>query len=302
MFSLNSLQIVIDDHIDILLYRLKNESLKDGFIIPKVKEYYVNILTSFALFSILYLSLDTFFKRIWKNKYYLKLSNYKRADWNSRIVAFIHAIIISPICCYLAYKYGFPWNKSENDYDAQEIDLYYKAISISLGYFMWDIIYSVSDYKKGGFGFVIHGICAFLIYIFVFKHHVLGHYSIFYLNYEISTIFLNIYWILDKLELTASSIQFIDSLLLLIAFFSVRILFGSISIVKLLYDIIFERKPCPVYLSLYFFINISIMQALNYFWFYKMIYSILKHFDSPSKSEEKPDNEPNEKESIKKNN
>eukprot|EP00833_Pecoramyces_ruminatium_P016479 jgi/Orpsp1_1/1190511/evm.model.d7180000079457.1 len=168
MFTWNSLQIIIDDHLDILLKRLTNEDITDGFIIPKIKEYYSNILTSFILFSVLYLSLDPIFKKIWKNKHYLKLSNYKRADWNSRIVAFVHAIIISPFCCYLVYKFGFPWNKTENDYNEQEIDLYYRAVSISLGYFMWDIIYSVSDYKKGGFGFVIHGICAFLIYVFTF--------------------------------------------------------------------------------------------------------------------------------------
>jgi len=38
---------------------------------------------------------------------------------------------------------------------------------------MWDIIYSVGDYKKGGMGFVVHGICAFLIYIFTFVSYII---------------------------------------------------------------------------------------------------------------------------------
>ncbi|OUM60715.1 hypothetical protein PIROE2DRAFT_13444 [Piromyces sp. E2] len=234
MFSWNNLQIIIDDHLDILLTRLAKEDFLEGFIAPRIKEYYINILSFFLFFSILYLSLDTFFKNIWKNKYYLKLNNYKRKDWNSRVVAFIHACIISPLCIFLIYNYGFPWNKTEKEYDPKEIDLYYKTICISIGYFMWDIIYSVGDYKKGGIGFVVHGVCAFLIYICTFKHYVLGHYAIIYLNYEISTIFLHIYWISDKIGLTGTIFQLVDSLLLLVTFFSVRIAFGSITILKLL--------------------------------------------------------------------
>jgi hypothetical protein len=282
MINWSSIQLTIDDHINILLDRLKKEDFLDGFIVPKIKDYFIYIFSFFAFFSIVYLSLDTIFKKIWKNKHYLKLSNYGRADWNSRIVAFTHAIIISPFCVSLVCKYGFPWNKTENDYNEQEIDLYYKAISISLGYFLWDIFYSISDYKKGGIGFIIHGICAFIIYIFTFKNHVLGHYSMIYLNYEISTIFLNIYWTLDKLELSGSALQMVVAVLLMITFFSVRVAFGTITLSRLLYDIIFQRRVCSVYLCLYFFINILVMQALNFYWFYIMIQSVTKDSDTPS--------------------
>jgi len=287
MFTWNSLQIIIDDHLDILLNKLVEDDIKEGFIVPKIKEYYVNIFIFFAFFSVLYISLDPFQKNVWKNKHYLKLSEYKRKDWNSRIIAFVHAICISSFCVSLIYLYGFPWDKNENQYNDKEIDLYYKAISISIGYFMWDIIYSISDYEKGGIAFIIHGVCAFLIYVFTFKNHVLGHYAILYLNYEISTIFLNIYWILDKLELTGSIFQLVNALLLLITFFSVRIVFGNITIIKLLYDIIFERSLCPIYLSLYFFINIIPMQLLNFIWFYKMLKSVFRHFDKSKKHKRK---------------
>jgi len=283
MFSWSSLQIIIDDHLDILLNRLLEEDVFDGFIAPKIKDYYIFIISFFAFFSILYISLDPIFKHVLKNKYYLKLNEYKRIDWNSRIIAFVHALIISSFCITLISKYGFPWNKTENDYDEKEVDLYCKAVSISIGYFIWDIIYCIWDYKKGGIGFVIHGICAFLIYVFTFKHPVLSHYSILYLNYEISTIFLNFYWILDKLELTGSFLQLVVSYMLLVTFFLVRIAFGSVTIVKLLHDIIFERKVCSVYLSLYFFINIIPMQTLNFIWFYKMLRSVYRHFIKTSK-------------------
>lgn len=289
MPSWNSLQIIIDDHLDILLNRLKDETLIDGFNIPKIKDYYPCILTFFAFFSIIYLSLDPLFKKIWKNKYYLKLNGFKRTDWNSRVVAFIHALIINAFCISLIAKYGFPWNKTENDYNDKEVDLYYKAISISLGYFMWDIIYSVYYVKQGGIGFAIHGVCAFLIYIFTFRYHVLGHYAILFLNYEISTIFLNIYWILDKLNKTGSILQLVNAFLLLVAFFTVRIAFGTVSIFRLLYDLFFRSKICPIYLSLYFTINIIIMQCLNYVWFYKMIKSVLKHFPGTSEPKSKPE-------------
>jgi len=283
MFPWNSLQIIIDDHLDILYNRLIEEDLIEGFIIPKIKEYYVNILVAFALFSIVYICLHPFQEYVWKNKSYLRLSDHKKKDWNSRIIAFTHAIIISPFCVSLIFLYGFPWNKTEYQYDEKEVDLYYKAISISIGYFMWDIIYSISDYKKGGVAFIVHGVCAFLIYIFTFKHPVLGHYAILYLNYELSTIFLNIYWILDKLNLTGSILQLVNALLLLVTFFCVRIAFGSITVTKLLYDLFFERRFCSVYLVIYFFINIVPMQLLNYIWFYKMIKSVFKHFDKPNK-------------------
>jgi len=134
MFSLNNLQIIFDDHLDILLNRLAEDDKLDGFIAPRLKDYYLNILISFAFFCIFYLSLDTIFKNIWKNKYYLKLSDYKRKDWNSRVTAFTHALIVTPFCFYLIYRYGFPWNKTENDYDLKEINSYYTVICISIGY------------------------------------------------------------------------------------------------------------------------------------------------------------------------
>jgi len=299
MFTWSSLQIILDDHIDILYNRLLEEDIKEGFIIPKIKDYYVNILSFFVFFSVIYLSLDIIFKKIWQNKYYLKLPEMKRKDWNSKIVAFIHAVIISTFCIFLICRYGFPWNKTEKDYDKKEIDLYYKAISISIGYFMWDIIYCFSDVKRGGISFIIHGVCGFLIYVFTFKHPVLGHYAILFLNYEISTIFLNIYWSLDKLELTGSVLQLINALLLLLTFLSVRILFGSVTICKLLYDIIFDRRFCSVYLCLYFLINIIPMQLLNYMWFYKMLGSVFRHFDKASEPTVKE--KPHTKDSLKKN-
>jgi len=278
MFSLNNLQIIFDDHLDILLTRLVNEDKFSDFVYPTIKSYFRVIFAWFAFFTFLFLLLDPFFKNVWKNKSYLKLSSYKRIDWNSRIIALVHALIVAPLSTYLVYKYGFPWNKSETDYDAQEIKLYYNTICISIGYFIWDVIYSISDYKKGGFGFIIHGVCALLIYVFTFRHHVLGHYSIMYLTYELSTIFLHIYWILDKVDMTGSTLQLIDSIILLIIFLAVRIIFGNITITRLLYDLIFVRKVCSIYLSLFFFLNIIPMQALNLIWYYKMILSVLKRF------------------------
>jgi len=300
MFSLNNLQIIVDDHLDILLNRLANEDMFADFFSPNIKPYFRIIFAWFAFFTILFLSLDPFFKNVWKNKYYLRLNSYRKKSWNSRVIAFIHAAIVAPFSVYLVCHYGYPWNKSAKDYDAHEINLYYSTICISIGYFIWDVIYSISDYRKGGIGFVIHGICALLIYVFTFKHHVLGHYSIMYLTYELSTIFLHIYWVLDKVDLTGSTIQVVDGIIVSILFLSVRIIFGNITITRLLYDLIFVRKVCSVYLSLFFFLNIIPMQVLNLIWFYKMIQSILKRTNGPSeKPSEKPSKKRSEKESEK---
>ncbi|KZT58993.1 hypothetical protein CALCODRAFT_494241, partial [Calocera cornea HHB12733] len=96
-----------------------------------------------------------------------------------------------------------------------------------------------------------------------------------------STPFLNIHWFLDKTKQTGSTWQIVNGAILMTIFMVVRLIYGgyqSSLFWRTLGDIR-DQVPMPL-LAIYAIGNIF-LQALNWYWFYKMIFAMKKRFDPP---------------------
>ncbi|KAL4077307.1 hypothetical protein V8B97DRAFT_1915391 [Scleroderma yunnanense] len=140
------------------------------------------------------------------------------------------------------------------------------------------------------FGFVFHGIaclCVFLLGSRPFAQY----YGVRFLFWEVSTIFLDIHWFLDKTGKTGSKLQLINGFVLLGTFFSHdrkalldhhESLFAkppvkSYDFIKTMRSV-YEQLPF-LYVAVYGGGNI-LLNLLNWFWFTKMISALQKRFPS----------------------
>lgn len=131
-----------------------------------------------------------------------------------------------------------------------------------------------------------------------------------FILYELSTPFLNIHWFFDKLGMTGTKAQLYNGIVLLVTFFSARLIWGVGQSVIVWYDMyraIFvgpnvefmsftpanekllgtedvmlyakEAGPLPIWLAIIYLISNITLNTLNFFWFAKMIKAVRKRFE-----------------------
>jgi hypothetical protein len=157
-----------------------------------------------------------------------------------------------------------------------------------------------------------------------------NYYACTFILYELSSPFLNIHWFCDKLNMTGTTLQFVNGIVLLCTFFSCRILWGSYQSIRVFSDIyqaytagavtrsdpdvgklsgntvvgnagfkhdvlqFAEGQTVPLWLVTAYLASNIILNGLNWFWFAKMIETLRSRFDPPfgTKSPEVKESEP----------
>ncbi|KAJ1678650.1 hypothetical protein EV182_003621 [Spiromyces aspiralis] len=83
-------------------------------------------------------------------------------------------------------------------------------------------------------------------------------YGTIFMLFEITTIFLNAHWFMDKLGISGTLIQIINDITLVLSYLGIRIMFGTYAIYNCL------------------------VSSLNYYWFYKLVRATIRQFTSRS--------------------
>ncbi|POW03982.1 hypothetical protein PSHT_11454 [Puccinia striiformis] len=100
-------------------------------------------------------------------------------------------------------------------------------LSISTGYFLWDIIVSLKlTISRGGIGFLVHAISCFVAFLYSIKPFG-AYFGFAFLLWEASTIFLNPHWFFDKIGMSGSKAQLYNGVALLLVFFFSRLVLGN---------------------------------------------------------------------------
>ncbi|CEG83404.1 Putative Striatin-domain-containing protein (Fragment) [Rhizopus microsporus] len=138
--------------------------------------------------------------------------------------------------------------------------------------------------KNQGISMVLHGIASFSVFIFSFRPFV-NYYGAIFLMYELSTIFLNFHWFMDKIGWSGSRIQLINGVVLLLTFFGARVVFGTVMSVKMWIDIYAVKDHVPLrYWIVYGSANFA-TSCLNFWWFSRMIKMLRKRFPQQHQQE-----------------
>ncbi|KAJ1966153.1 hypothetical protein IWQ62_002496 [Dispira parvispora] len=111
----------------------------------------------------------------------------------------------------------------------------------------------------------------------------LNAYGPIFLMFEMSTPFLNIHWFMDKLGLTGSVYQMVNGVLLLVAFFLSRLVFGIYWAGYFYLDVYHNWHRIPTYLALMYVIGNISLNLLNMYWFTKMITAVQSRFTPTTK-------------------
>ncbi len=116
--------------------------------------------------------------------------------------------------------------------------------------------------------------------------------------YELSTPFLNIHWFFDKISMTGTKAQLYNGIALIAVFFSCRLVWGAYSSFNIYRDVWnalhFDRsvkiggteemmqfagnRSLPTWLVAMYMGGHVTLQALNVYWFTKMIAAVKKRF------------------------
>ncbi|KAL4067715.1 DUF887-domain-containing protein [Scleroderma citrinum] len=247
---------------------------------PLEEKLHLQVLSEFAdtivfatfFFFVLHKVLSPIASRALFPVAYGKASKKTRNNWDAHVVSLSHAaliVVLSSQCL------NIPNLDADRAFGVHRGSS--SVMALSCGYFVWDTTEAIIHYTE--FGFVFHGIaclCVFLLGSRPFAQY----YGVRFLFWEVSTIFLDIHWFLDKTGKTGSKLQLINGFVLLGTFFSVRLIWGSM----ISYDFIktmrsvYEQLPF-LYVAVYGGGNI-LLNLLNWFWFTKMISALQKRFPS----------------------
>lgn len=261
------------------------QRISESFDLQNLNDHYSIILSStITCFFIQYISHSYLSPKLFPN-HYDRLNSSSKFNWDTRVVAWIHAFYATAIAAYvLLNPLQFPQIHQDKlfGYHPRAMDY----LSISTGYFLWDVLVSLKlTFSKGGIGFLIHAISCFVAFLYSIKPFG-GYFGFAFLLWEASTIFLNPHWFFDKIGMSGSKAQLCNGVALLLTFFFSRLVLGNYTSYQL-FVLSFQdgvsQKAGPRLLNTIRILDL-LLSGLNVYWFYQMIASVQNRFVDPSKS------------------
>lgn len=250
---------------------------------------------------------------------YRSLSRESKLRWNMHCASMVSCCFITTCAASVMYIDGERRGMNLE----QRVWGYTGAAAMvqafATGYFVFDLLVMMRYHDVFGTGMLMHAVSCVITYTLGFvcgsanshvtranitKRPVFNYYGCVFLLYELSTPFLNIHWFTDKLHLTGTKIQLYNGIMLVLVFFSCRIVWGTYASYQLWKDI-FEvlesgmvdtrkwkavdlddarimrfghDRHLPMWVLAIYGIGHLVLTALNFWWFGKMIMALRKRF------------------------
>ncbi|KAK9484136.1 TLC domain-containing protein [Lipomyces starkeyi] len=254
-----------------------------GYVhLPALSKHIHEVVLAFALYQGLFL-LGPFFGSF--------VSSYKTLNERTRLNFDIH--IVSQVQCLLILALAFP---AFFDPDLQDDHIFayspYGGLvyAFAVGYFAWDSYISIKFIKWFGPGFALHGVASLSVFLLSFRPFLM-YYGPIFLYFELSTPFLNVHWFAGHLPsgTISETVQVVNGILLLVTFFSARLVCGFYSIGRVAFDAWAVLDKMPFWLpSVVLTSNLS-LNCLNIYWFSKMIKAVQRRINSAKAGTTAPD-------------
>ncbi|KAK5013181.1 hypothetical protein LTR16_002101 [Cryomyces antarcticus] len=250
---------------------------------------------------------------------YAALNQRSRINWDVHVVSMLQSLLVCGTALWVIWcdeeRGEMNWRGRVWGYTGAGGFLQ----AMAAGYFLWDLVVSTVHFSVFGAGLWAHAVAALMVFSLGFRPFV-NFYGPIFILYELSSPFLNIHWFLDKLSLTGSNLQLINGIFLTTTFFFCRLFWGAYSswrvfgdiyramaVQGVLYgttapsgavvggapadygpksDIMAFAPPeaerlVPVWLAAAYMGANLVLNALNYYWFSRMIQTIRARFEPP---------------------
>lgn len=144
--------------------------------------------------------------------------------------------------------------------------------SVTIGYFVWDMYVCLRYLSFFGVGFLVHAFAALFVFSCSLLPYALPWVPAFLL-FELSTPFVNINWFASRLPpgTISDTVVAINGILLIVVFFSVRIVWGFYAITLAALDMYAVRDQAPLFFPLSIVLLNVALDILNVYWFTKML-------------------------------
>ncbi|KAM0788522.1 hypothetical protein ACM66B_001650 [Microbotryomycetes sp. NB124-2] len=216
-------------------------------------------------------------------KYYPKVKA-KQDDWDLHVVGWAYALVATPLAIAMIRK---PSLEITSDLIYGYGQAEGRMSAFATGYFLWDAIVSARHISTQGLGFFLHGAGCMLAFLFTLKPFLMFCGPNF-LIWELSTIFLNAHWYLDKFQLTGSIYQMINGAFLVMSYIAVRLVWGTYNSYQLWILLLRTRAGSKIGNIKYLYLGLNIlMNGLNFFWFRAMLLALRKRFVSKNPGDRK---------------
>ncbi|KAL6707664.1 hypothetical protein ACN47E_003785 [Coniothyrium glycines] len=292
------------------------QPVADYFSMQTLPLHYHEVLLAFALYHITNRVISPAFSNYFFPRIYPAFNARTKLNWDVHIVSFVQSTLI----CGLALWVLLTDEELRRMDRIERVHGYTGASGLiqafAGGYFLWDLMVTVQNVRIFGVGMLFHAISALCVFSLGFRPFV-NYYASTFILYELSSPFLNIHWFCDKLNMTGSTVQFINGIVLLVTFFSCRIVWGTYQSICVFSDVyrVYQNGPItlfepesgklsngtvvgnagfkhnvlqfaegqtvPLWLAGAYLASNVILNGLNWFWFAKMIETLRKRFDPP---------------------
>ncbi|KAJ2845843.1 hypothetical protein IWW36_004619 [Coemansia brasiliensis] len=244
----------------ILVNNSTSVSIFNAIGLPRMAAHWPRVLVSIAMFELIFrLSLfltPYIFSSAWK-----RMNKVERYKWSVRNASSIHAV-------YMVTKALVIISDSAlRKTPVHGVSLYAESsFAVSVGYFLWDIVNTYANIDMNGWGFMIHAIMSFSVYLLSFLP-LLQYYGACFMMFEVSTIFLNIHLALEDLGLKEYILYYINGMALVSSFFFARIVYGTILSINVWKELANSVVPInPLTANIVRLANMVLM-GLSYHWF-----------------------------------
>jgi TLC domain len=258
------------------------------------------VLLSFAFYTIFENYISPSLSKRLIPQHYAKFSPRTKVNWDIHVTSFVQSLIICIATLYVirndTERIGTTWEGRLYGYSGGAG----LVQAMAAGYFIWDIMICVVNFKILGPLDLLHGIVAASVAILGFRPFAL-YYGLNILLFELSTPFVNVHWGCDKVDLTGSPTQWYNGIVLIVTFFSCRVVWGSYLTINFFIDIwravragreqlvmsygmvepggdVAMQTSPPHWMMGLFCTGNFILTSLNFFWFSKMIEAVRKRF------------------------
>jgi len=228
------------------------------------------VVVAWLFFTTVHISLSPVVSKVLFPVSYGKANATTQRNWDAHVVSLVHALVVVALALRCLDEKSLDEDRAFGSHrDAGFLT------AIAIGYFTWDALESIIHFTE--IGFVIHGVACLTIFVLGTRPF-LQYYAVRFLLWEVSTIFLDIHWFLDKTGKTGSTLQLINGFALLSVFFCVRLIWGGMMSYDFFVTLnaVYDHLPL-VYIVVYGASNIM-LQGLNWFWFTKMVGALRKRF------------------------
>jgi len=248
-----------------------------GFV--KLPEWFPTIIYSALGYTFLHLVASPYLSKKFTPEIYAGFKTKRqRNNWNIHLVSLVNAILLNYLAVRALHHPSTAADKAFGWHDSVGL-----ANAVAVGHFMWDAADASINFIDTGF--LVHGIACMVLYSLTFNPFV-AYYSPRFLLWELSTPFLNVHWILDKLNMTGSTLQFVNGIALLATFFGARIAYGWY-LSFYFWGTLLESMG-KVHPSVLIFLGVGniILNTLNLVWLLKMVGTLRKRFDVDEKKKQ----------------